>query len=76
MIYSEEEFRKLVGEEDLKKILEIKRLRQNNDKRLSEIAQKYKNFTMSEERINQILNAKNEDHLEVTRDEAEYLSLR
>ncbi len=76
MIYSEEEFRKLVGEEDLKKILEIKRLRQNNDKRLSEIAQKYKNFTMSEERINQILNAKNEDHLEVTRDEAEYLSLK
>lgn len=76
MIYSEEEFRKLVGEEDLKKILEIKRLRQNNDKRLSEIAQKYKNFTMSEERINQILNAKNKDHLEVTRDEAEYLSLK
>lgn len=76
MIYSEEEFRKLIGEEDLKKILEIKRLRQNNDKRLSEIAQKYKNFTMSEERINQILNAKNEDHLEVTRDEAEYLSLK
>ncbi|MEE1340170.1 MAG: hypothetical protein UHG91_05245 [Succinivibrionaceae bacterium] len=76
MIYSEEEFRKLVGEEDLKKILEIKRLRQNNDKRLSEIAQKYKNFTMSEERINQILNAKNEDNLEVTREEAEYLGLQ
>ena len=76
MIYSEEEFRKLVGEEDLKKILEIKRLRQNNDKRLSEIAQKYKNFTMSEERINQILNAKIEDNLEVTRVEAEYLGLQ
>ena len=76
MIYSEEEFRKLVGEEDLKKILEIKRLRQNNDKRLSEIAQKYKNFTMCEERINQILNAKIEDNLEVTREEAEYLGLQ
>ena len=76
MIYSEEEFRKLVGEEDLKKILEIKRLRQNNDKRLSEIAQKYKNFTMSEETINQILNAKNEDNLDVTREEAEYLGLQ
>ena len=76
MIYSEEEFKKLVGEEDLKKILEIKRLRQNNDKRLSEIAQKYKNFTMSEERINQILNAKNEDNLEVTREEAEYLGIQ
>ena len=76
MIYSEEEFKKLVGEEDLKKILEIKRLRQNNDKRLSEIGQKYKNFTMSEERINQILNAKNEDNLEVTREEAEYLGIQ
>lgn len=31
---------------------------------------------MSEERINQILNAKNEDNLEVTREEAEYLGLQ
>lgn len=83
MIYSEEEFRKLIGEEAYKQVLKnrenklnIQRLTQNNRKRLSEIAQKYKNFTMSEERINQILNAKNKDHLEVTRDEAEYLSLK
>ncbi|MDD6177631.1 MAG: hypothetical protein PUB15_06710 [Ruminobacter sp.] len=85
IIYTDEELKEFIGEkaykeliedETFKKLIENQSLLKNNNKRFSELAQKYKNFTMSEDRINQILNAKNEDHLQVTREEAEYLGLQ
>lgn len=73
IVFTEEESRRRLGEKLFNELKELNRLTQNNEKRLTEIAKKYRGPDISDERILQVLNATDEDNIVLTKEEVKYL---